>query len=119
MKSSPCVTAEGHGNTWWASWRVTMRLTCFDPHGAPLGPFEDSSNETGFQPKLGEAHELALKSATSGALKRCAMNLGNQFGLSLYAERTRQGPRLVAVTGTLNPPHPHGQAHVEALPTAA
>ena len=33
---------------------------------------------------LGDAHDMALKSAESGALKRAAMNLGDQFGLSLY-----------------------------------
>jgi recombination DNA repair RAD52 pathway protein len=34
--------------------------------------------------KLGDAHDMALKSAESGALKRAATNLGDQFGLSLY-----------------------------------
>jgi len=33
---------------------------------------------------LGEHHDNALKTAASDAMKRCAMNLGNQFGLSLY-----------------------------------
>lgn len=33
---------------------------------------------------LGDAHDQALKSAESGALKRAATNLGDQFGLSLY-----------------------------------
>lgn len=31
-----------------------------------------------------ELHDNAAKSAQSGALKRCAVNLGDQFGLSLY-----------------------------------
>lgn len=34
--------------------------------------------------KLGDAHDMAAKSAESGALKRAATNLGDQFGLSLY-----------------------------------
>jgi hypothetical protein len=29
---------------------------------------------------------MQLKSAISGALKRCAVNLGDQFGLSLYRD---------------------------------
>ncbi len=33
----------------------------------------------------GDAHDSALKSADSAALKRAAMNLGDQFGLGLYA----------------------------------
>ena len=36
------------------------------------------------QPSRADAHDLALKSAVSGALKRAAKDLGNQFGLSLY-----------------------------------
>jgi hypothetical protein len=34
--------------------------------------------------KHGDAHDFALKTAESQALKRCATNLGSQFGLSLY-----------------------------------
>lgn len=33
---------------------------------------------------LGDHHDNALKTAASDALKRCAINLGTQFGLSLY-----------------------------------
>jgi hypothetical protein len=32
----------------------------------------------------GEAHDMAIKTAESDALKRAAINLGTQFGLSLY-----------------------------------
>ena len=35
-------------------------------------------------PSRGDAHDLAIKSAESDALKRAAINLGDQFGLSLY-----------------------------------
>lgn len=34
--------------------------------------------------KRGDAHDMAIKTAESQALKRCAINLGTQFGLSLY-----------------------------------
>lgn len=33
---------------------------------------------------IGDLHDNAIKSAASDALKRCAINLGTQFGLSLY-----------------------------------
>lgn len=33
---------------------------------------------------LGEHHDNALKTAASDATKRCAINMGTQFGLSLY-----------------------------------
>ena len=35
-------------------------------------------------PQRGEAHDMAVKTAESDALKRAAINLGTQFGLSLY-----------------------------------
>lgn len=35
-------------------------------------------------PSRGEAHDMAVKTAESDALKRAAINLGTQFGLSLY-----------------------------------
>lgn len=36
--------------------------------------------------KRGDAHDMAIKTAESQALKRCAINLGTQFGLSLYRD---------------------------------
>lgn len=41
------------------------------------------ANQSGSQ--IGEVSDFAMKTADSDALKRCAMNLGTQFGLSLYA----------------------------------
>lgn len=35
-------------------------------------------------PQRGEAHDMSIKTAESDALKRAAINLGTQFGLSLY-----------------------------------
>ena len=35
-------------------------------------------------PQRGEAHDMAIKTGESDALKRAAINLGDQFGLSLY-----------------------------------
>lgn len=37
-----------------------------------------------------DTHELATKEAETDALKRCAVNLGDQFGLSLYGECGRE-----------------------------
>lgn len=34
--------------------------------------------------KQGDCHDMAIKTAASQAFKRAAMNLGTQFGLSLY-----------------------------------
>jgi hypothetical protein len=51
-------------------------------------------------PQRGEAHDMAVKTAESDALKRAAINLGTQFGLSLY----NNGSRHDVVGHTLCPP---------------
>lgn len=40
--------------------------------------------------KRGDCHDMAAKTAESQALKRCAVNLGDQFGLSLYRKGSTQ-----------------------------
>ena len=47
--------------------------------------------------KQGDGHDFAIKTAESQALKRCATNLGSQFGLSLYDG----GNRLDVVKGVI------------------
>jgi hypothetical protein len=49
------------------------------------------------QPSLPDAHDTAIKSAESDGLKRCAINLGTQFGLSLYND----GSLRDVIVGTL------------------
>lgn len=66
-------------------YRAQVRLTVKDETGAVIATYEDASaGDAVNQPSLGDAHDNAMKTALSGALKRCAVNLGDQFGLSLY-----------------------------------
>lgn len=63
----------------------TVRLTIFGigPHGTDAVYTETavgSNNGT----DIGETCDNAIKTAASDALKRCAIYLGDQFGLSLY-----------------------------------
>lgn len=51
-------------------------------------------------PRRGDAHDMAIKTAESDALKRAAINLGTQFGLSLYND----GSMHDVVIETLVPP---------------
>lgn len=87
---------------------LEVRCTC----GRYLTSHSDATAGSGAAlPSRAGAHDLALKSAVSGALKRAAVNLGDMFGLSLYEPtlvtgRTDTG-RLVyapAVRRTLSPP---------------
>jgi hypothetical protein len=66
-------------------YRAQVRLTIKDENGKPIAHYEDgSAGDAVNQPSIGDAHDNAMKTALSGALKRCAANLGDQFGLSLY-----------------------------------
>lgn len=65
-----------------AGWNVIYRAQCsLSVNGATYTEWAagDSTNPVQF-----EAHDQAIKTAESQAFKRCAMNLGDQFGLSLY-----------------------------------
>ena len=74
---------------WYVTYRVHSRLTIWGldaegnravakvSEGGAVGGAEN-------QPSHADAHDLAYKEAMTQALKRCAINLGNQFGLSLY-----------------------------------
>ncbi len=89
-------------------YRVTLRLTVRYPDGTTMAVFENGAcGDSTNQPQLGDAHDNAMKTALSQALKRCAINLGDQFGLSLY-----DGESLTPVmVATLVPP-----AQTEATP---
>ena len=68
-------------------WNVVYRAQCVLSCG---NSFEEGFSYTEWaagdstNPVLFEAHDQAIKTAASQAFKRCAMNLGDQFGLSLY-----------------------------------
>lgn len=75
------------GNRWKHTvvYRAQVRLTVKDTEGNIIAQWEDGAGGDAInQPHLGDAHDLAMKTALSQALKRCAVNLGDQFGLSLY-----------------------------------
>lgn len=84
-------------NRYDVCYRALLRLTIRDEHGNRVCSFEDGSTATAQNQTLGDGHDLAYKSAISLAKKRCAINLGDQFGLSLY----NKGQRKALVVGTL------------------
>lgn len=59
---------------------ATVRLTIHQT-GAT---YTESAAQSQSLPDIGEATDFAVKTAESDALKRAAINLGTQFGLSLY-----------------------------------
>lgn len=75
---------------WTIVYRAQVRLTVKTTDGQVIATFEDAAaGDAVNQPSVGDAHDLAMKTALSQALKRCAVNLGDQFGLSLYNDGSR------------------------------
>ena len=72
---------------WYATYLCLMRLTIYSPDGKVAKVIEEgATGSASNQPDYGDAHDLAMKNAMSYAIKRCAKDLGDQFGLSLYGK---------------------------------
>lgn len=72
------------------NWKIAMQATV-SLHIHQLGATYTEAGIAGSaQPDYTEAADMALKSAESDALKRCAIFLGTQFGLSLYNNGSTQ-----------------------------
>lgn len=100
----------GTYSAWDVAYKVTMRLTIKDEAGKPIALYENGSTGSAIaQPQRDAAHDLAFKSAISLATKRCAINLGDQFGLSLYNKGQVaplvQGTKVMP-EGAVNPNYP-------------
>lgn len=99
----PRLTQDGkQTGRWDVCYRALLRLTIRDVDGNEVCHYEDGSTATAQNQTRGDAHDLAYKSALSLAKKRAAINLGDQFGLSLY----NKGQLDALVRGTLVLPAP-------------
>jgi recombination DNA repair RAD52 pathway protein len=67
-------------------YNCLVQLTIRDKWGNQLCRHSEAAagSASGGTSTIGDLHDNALKTAESDALKRCAINLGTQFGLSLY-----------------------------------
>lgn len=69
---------------WTVIYRATVMLTV-KINGVELGHWHGTATgDAPNLPSLADAHDMAMKTADSQALKRAAVNLGDAFGLSLY-----------------------------------
>ncbi|MFG3244177.1 Rad52/Rad22 family DNA repair protein [Streptomyces sp. NPDC048157] len=95
-------TKQGERSRWTVVYRAQVRLILKNSTGTAIAYFDDgAAGDSVNQPSLGDAHDMAMKTAFSQALKRCAVNLGDQFGLSLYNDGS-QDP--VVVFSAAHPP---------------
>lgn len=90
-------TGEPNPARWDVCYRAMVRLTIRDPDGNELCHYENGSTATAQNQTRGDAHDLAFKSSISLSVKRAAIALGDQMGLSLY----NKGQMSALVRGTL------------------
>lgn len=104
-------TGEPNPTRWDVCYRAMARLTIRDPEGNELCHYENGSTATAQNQTRGDAHDLAFKSAISLSVKRAAIALGDQMGLSLY----NKGQMSALVMGTLVMPDAESDAAPEDL----
>jgi len=76
---------------WNVCYRAMVTLRVDSPEGWLLATYtEAAAGDATNYPSRAEAHDQAIKTAESQALKRAAVNLGDQFGLSLYRDGSTQ-----------------------------
>ena len=77
---------------WEVAYKAHVRLSIYtqgDLNGGECKYSEVAVGSATGSVGLGDLHDNAAKSAVSDALKRCAINLGTQYGLSLYDNGNR------------------------------
>lgn len=99
---------------WDVCYRAMVRLTIRDEHGTEVAHYENGSTATAqHQPSRGDAHDLAYKSAISLSVKRAAIALGDQFGLSLY-NKGQTKPLVIASLVLPSEPPPESDKDMQA-----
>lgn len=92
------VLSKSGSENWNVGYKVVGRLRVA---GAT---YTEAAVGSATLPSRGDAHDMAVKTAESDALKRAAINLGDQFGLGLYnngqlvpvVKQTLYGPETAA-----------------------
>lgn len=109
---------------WTVIYRATVVLTV-KVDGVELGHWHGTATgDAPNLPSLADAHDMAMKTADSQALKRAAINLGDAFGLSLYNDGSLHPVVLrslayLAPTATPQPEQEDGPVRPEPRPEAA
>jgi recombination DNA repair RAD52 pathway protein len=103
---------------WSVCYRATVKLTVYGDgvFCSPAIYTEAAAGDSQNNPSRADAHDMAIKTAESQAFKRAAVNLGDQFGLSLY----KDGSTGAVVRDTLIKPEDDSEQPVEeSAPTGS
>jgi len=98
------TTTKAGKPAWRIAYRAHRRLTVCSPDGTLLAFYDGTAVGESIMPdfKRGDGHDFSIKKAESQALKRCAINLGTQFGLSLYRDGSLADVVRITLVGTGN-----------------
>jgi len=114
------TSAEKGGKDQWTVLATsTVRLTIH----ATGAVYAETAAASQVGPQVGEVCDFAIKTASSDALKRCAIYLGTQFGLSLYAGTTKDVVKAIFAPDQWTeyvppaPPSPEVQAMLDRATT--
>ena len=114
------TSAEKGGKDQWTVLATsTVRLTIH----ATGAVYAETAAASQVGPQVGEVCDFAIKTASSDALKRCAIYLGTQFGLSLYAGTTKDVVKAIYAPDQWTeyvppaPPSPEVQAMLDRATT--
>lgn len=81
----PCkIGKDKDKDGWKVAYRSIVRLTVCAPNGTVLATYAEGHVGQSIHPDKAEAHANALTNSETYALKRCAIFLGDGFGLGLY-----------------------------------
>lgn len=89
---------ENDGRNWQVGYRVLGTLKIH----ATGATYTEAAVGMAQLPQRGEAHDMAVKTGESDAFKRAAINLGDQFGLSLYKNGQTAPVVMGLITGDNN-----------------
>jgi len=78
------VKTKGGSDAFYVLYRSTVRLTVRAADGSHLCFYDGTHVGESTHPVQGDAHGNAVTNSETYALRRAAINLGDQFGLSLY-----------------------------------
>jgi recombination DNA repair RAD52 pathway protein len=110
---------KGGKDQWTVLATSTVRLTIH----ATGAVYAETAAASQVGPQVGEVCDFAIKTASSDALKRCAIYLGTQFGLSLYAGTTKDVVKAIFAPDQWTeyvppaPPSPEVQAMLDRATT--
>lgn len=105
VSAADLVFEEHDERNWQVGYRVIGSLRIH----ATNAVYTEAAVGIASLPSRGEAHDMAVKTGESDAFKRAAINLGDQFGLSLY----KNGQTAPVVIDTMIKPVSDGQTEQE------